>query len=60
MSVPDALRLVPSRIVGGKAPPFDPLIPNRETIAAMQEARQGKLPRFDSTDGLMRDLHAED
>lgn len=40
--------------------PFDPFTPNEETVAAMQEARYGKLPSFDSVDALMRDLHAED
>jgi hypothetical protein len=29
-------------------------------MAAMREARSGKLKRFDSVEGLMADLHAKD
>jgi hypothetical protein len=32
-------------------------IPNAETIAAMEEAVAGNLPRFDSIEALMADLH---
>jgi DNA-damage-inducible protein J len=32
------------------------LAPNAEAIAAMREARSGKLPRFKTVDDLMRDL----
>ncbi len=60
MSVSDAVRLLLTRIARDKALPFDPFIPNEETVEAMREARHGKLPRFDSVDALMRDLHAED
>jgi DNA-damage-inducible protein J len=60
MSMSDAVRLLLTRIARDKALPFDPFIPNDETVAAMREARRGKLPGFDSVDSLMRDLHAED
>jgi len=60
MSVSDAVRLLLTRIACDKALPFDPFIPNEATVAAMQEARHGKLPSFDTVDALMRDLHAED
>lgn len=30
------------------------------TVAAMREARKGKLKRFDDVDSLMADLHAKD
>ena len=43
-----------------KALPFEPLIPNETTIAAMREARAGNLKSFDSVGGLMADLNAED
>ena len=43
-----------------KAPHFEPLVPNKKTIAAMKEARRGKLPSFGSIDELMADLNAED
>lgn len=41
-----------------KALPFDPLIPNEQTIAAMREAREGGLDSFDSIDKLIDDLNA--
>ena len=43
----------------GKALPFEPLIPNETTIAAMREARAGNLKSFDSVGALMADLNAE-
>jgi DNA-damage-inducible protein J len=43
-----------------KALPFEPLVPNAETVAAMKEARRGKLPAFKSVNALMADLNADD
>ncbi|MDE0693179.1 MAG: hypothetical protein OXI55_13195 [Gammaproteobacteria bacterium] len=40
--------------------PPKPLVPNAETIAAMQEARAGKLVRFDDVQALLEDLHEGD
>jgi DNA-damage-inducible protein J len=60
LTVSDAFRLLMVKIAQEKALPFEPLIPNETTIRAMREARKGKLPRFDSVDALMTDLHAED
>lgn len=42
-----------------KVLPFEPLIPNEETLAAMREARQGGLQRFDNIETLMADLNAD-
>jgi hypothetical protein len=36
------------------------LVPNEETIAAMREARAGKLPRFEGTKDLLRELNEGD
>lgn len=60
LTVSDAFRLLLTRVAREKALPFEPLIPNETTIAAMREARAGNLPRFDSIEGLMADLHADD
>ena len=60
LSISDAVRLLLTRIAREKALPFEPLTPNEETIAAMKEARHGKLTSFADVDALMRDLHAED
>ena len=55
-----AFRIMMTKIAKEKALPFEPLIPNGETIAAMKEARKGKLKSFDSIDDLMADLNAKD
>ena len=34
----------------GKALPFEPLVPNGETIAAMKDARRGKLVKVGKPD----------
>ena len=39
-----------TRIAREKALPFDPLVPNAKTIAAMKEARRGKLEAVTLTD----------
>jgi DNA-damage-inducible protein J len=43
LTVSDAVRLLLTRVAHDKALPFEPLRPNAETIAAMEEARAGKL-----------------
>jgi DNA-damage-inducible protein J len=60
LSVSDAFRMMMTRIAREKALPFEPLVPNEETVAAMREARSGKLPRFKDVDALMKDLNAGD
>jgi DNA-damage-inducible protein J len=60
LTVSDALRLLLTRVAQEKALPFEPLIPNATTIAAMREARRGGLASFDSVEGLMADLDEED
>jgi DNA-damage-inducible protein J len=45
----DAFRLLVKRIAAEKALPFERVVPNERTIAAMREAHAGKLPRFRST-----------
>jgi DNA-damage-inducible protein J len=60
LTVSDAFRMMMVRIAREKALPFEPLVPNPETVAAMREARKGKLPRFKDVDALMKDLNAGD
>lgn len=60
LTVSDAFRIMLTRVAHDKALPFEPLIPNAQTIAAMKEARQGKLQSFNSVENLMADLNAED
>ena len=59
LTVSDAFRLMLTRVAREKALPFEPLIPNEETIQAMKETRAGKnLKSFDTVDDLMADLNA--
>ena len=48
------------RIATEKALPFEPLVPNATTIAAMKEARRGGLASFSSVKDLMADLNEDD
>jgi len=59
LTVSDAFRIMLTRVANEGALPFVPLVPNAETIAAMREARQGKLPSFHNIESLMADLNAE-
>jgi DNA-damage-inducible protein J len=60
LTVSDAFRLMMTRIAVEKALPFEPLVPNAETIEAMRESRKGGLPRFQSVEALLADLNAGD
>ena len=54
-----AVRVMVTRIATEKALPFD-INFNDETLAAIQEARNGGLKSHTSVDGLMADLNADD
>ena len=58
LTVSDAVRLLLTRIAREHALPFDPLIPNATTIAAMKEARAGNLPSVNSIADLKAALNA--
>jgi DNA-damage-inducible protein J len=60
LTVSDAFRIMLTRIAREKALPFEPLVPNATTIAAMKEARQGGLKSFATAQDLMSDLNADD
>ena len=60
LTVSDAFRMMLTRVATEKALPFDPLVPNAETVAAMRDARRGKVQSFESVDALMEDLNAPD
>lgn len=60
LTVSDAVRLLLTKVAHDHALPFDPLIPNETTIAAMKEARAGNLPRVNSIDELKKALNADD
>jgi DNA-damage-inducible protein J len=58
LTMSDAIRLMVTRIAREKALPFEPLIPNEETLQAIKEARTGNTKQFDNIDDLMADLNA--
>jgi DNA-damage-inducible protein J len=60
LTVSDAVRLMLTRVAREHALPFDPLVPNATTVAAMKEARAGNLPRANSIEELKNALNADD
>jgi DNA-damage-inducible protein J len=60
LTVSDAFRLMMVRIAEEKALPFEPLVPNSETIEAMKAARRGDVVTVDSTADLLTRLNAKD
>jgi DNA-damage-inducible protein J len=58
LTVSDAFRMLLIRIAKEKALPFDPLIPNEETIEAMRAARRGELTTVGDPDNLLASLNA--
>ena len=60
LTLSDAFRLLLTRVAREKALPFEPLIPNEETIEAMREARKGGLPSAKSVTELLERLNAPD
>ena len=60
LTVSDAFRIMLTRVAHEKALPFEPLVPNATTIAAMKEARRGGLKSFATVEVLMADLKADD
>ena len=60
LTISDAFRMMLMRTVAERALPFDPLIPNAETVKAMKAARSGELVKVGSVENLLADLHADD
>ena len=61
LTVSDAFRMMMVRIAKEKALPFEPLIPNAETIEAMEAARRGEfVGEFKTVDELLAHLNADD
>ncbi len=60
LTVSDAFRMMMMRIAKGKMLPFEPLIPNDETIEAMKAARRGGLVKVGAPDRLLTSLNAGD
>ena len=60
LSLSDAFRLLLRRVAAEKALPFEPLVPNAETIEAMKAARRGELTTAGkSSAALLASLNAD-
>ena len=60
LTVSDAFRMMMMRIASEKALPFEPLVPNADTIEAMKAARRGELVTVGSPDQLLSSLNEDD
>ncbi len=60
LTLSDAFRMLLMRTVAERALPFEPLIPNTETVDAMKAARRGELVKMGTLENLLPDLHADD
>jgi DNA-damage-inducible protein J len=60
LTVSDAFRMMMIRIAREKALPFEPLIPNEETIEAIRAARRGELTTVGTVEELFASLNADD
>ena len=60
LTVSDAFRLMMIRIAKEKKLPFEPHVPNKETIEAMKAARRGELIEVGSIDNLFAELNEDD
>ena len=59
LSLSDAFRLLLKRVAAEKALPFEPLVPNAETVAAMKATRRGDLVTVGHPSGLLASLNAD-
>ena len=60
LTVSDAFRLMLVRVAAEKKLPFEPLVPNEETVEAMRAARRGDIVEVGKLDDLLADLNADD
>ena len=60
LTVSDAFRLMMLRIAAEKRLPFEPLVPNEETVEAIEAARRGELIAVGGLSDLVADLNADD
>ena len=59
LSLSDAFRLLLKRVAAEKALPFEPLVPNSETVAAMKAARRGDVTTVGKPSSLIGSLNAD-
>jgi DNA-damage-inducible protein J len=57
LTISDAIRLMLIKVAHDHKLPFDPFIPNAETITAMEEARTGQLQSAQSLEEFKQAMH---
>jgi DNA-damage-inducible protein J len=60
LTVSDAFRLLLVRVAAEKALPFEPFVPNEETIKAIAAARRGEPKTAGGPEDLLQHLNADD
>jgi DNA-damage-inducible protein J len=60
LTISDAFRMMLMRTVAERALPFDPLVPNAETVEAMMAVRRGEVMTVGGVDELFAELNADD
>ena len=59
LTVSDAFRMMMVRVATERALPFEPLVPNAKTVAAMKAARRGALATAGKPGKLLARLNAD-
>lgn len=59
LSLSDAFRLLLKRVAAERALPFEPLVPNAETLEAMKAARRGDATTAGKPGALLANLNAD-
>jgi DNA-damage-inducible protein J len=59
LSLSDAFRLLLKRVAAEKALPFEPLVPNSETVEAMKAARRGDVVTTGEPSNFLASLTAD-
>ncbi len=60
LSVSDAIRMLMVRVADEQKLPFDVIVPNQVTLAAMRELEDGRGAKFATVADLMAGLDADD
>jgi DNA-damage-inducible protein J len=60
LTVSDAVRILLTRVAKERGMPLELMTPNVTTLAALEEARAGNLPRVSSVKALFEELNADD
>ena len=59
LTVSGAFRMFLTRVAQEKSLPFEPLVPNQDTISAMKAARRGDLKTAKNVGDLMDELNKD-